>query len=288
MKSLGARPLFAWNEQKSEGILLPVFRVPAALVGFLGFPVGGELLDRVDGQDLSALSRELAGTAGLSLVRTVRSVGTNMDTPATSFLPEVRIEGLQSWSPVDRKLRKDLSYARKRSMATAAGASSEVAGACFTLYRDTVLRHGGRVRYSRDYFVRLAELSTRTDRARLFVATLASGDFGGFAVVAGNGRTAYYLHGAVSEPGRSAGASDVLLEQVVAHARSLGCESLSLMASPWQQPGLVEFKKKWGNQLGLVATTDYVGGLAGSVLATLARWKSRGDRGAAMRWLAAT
>lgn len=285
LAALGATPLFAWNTCDGHGIAIPAFRLLANRIGYLGFPVAGELLDGVSRHDLHELAVAVSKKSGLGMARSVRSIGASLDESATSLLLEARIEGLQSWGPDNKKLRKDLSFARRKTAQTAVCQDPGTAGACFTLYRNTVRRHGGKARYTKEYFVRLAALSARTDLVRVYTVSLGADTLDGFAVMARNGRTAYYLHGAVSDAGRAAGASDLLLEQVVLHGQSSGCELFSMMASPWSQPGLVEFKNKWGNRQGIVATHDFALGACGQAMRSIARWRGREDRRLAREWL---
>lgn len=282
---LGATPLFAWNPSATRGLVVPVFRLLGNGVGYLGFPVSGELLDEASSGELRDLAAAISRMCDVCIARVTRSTRIALDNSATSHLPEIRIESLQDWSPQDKKLRKDLSFARRKGISPVVCKDPRIAGSCHALYLATVRRHGGKVRYSREYFSGLLALSAKTDLVRIY--TVGSGDdtVDGFAAVVRNGRTAYYLHGAVNDAGRAAGASDLLLEQVVNHAQSLGCESLSLMASPWNQPGLVEFKRKWGNGPGIVATHDIALEGRGVLLRAIARWKGRGDRRMAREWL---
>lgn len=284
LESLGATTWFAWDPAGERGAVVPVFRLPGVSVGYLGFPVAGEVLERASGDAVEDLAMALSRACGLNMLRTVASIETPNSDPPTSLLPEVRIRDLQSWSPGKKKLRKDLSFARRRAAEVCVCGDATAAEACHPLYRGTVLRHGGKVRYTREYFRRLIALSAATDLVRVFTASLGSG-VDGFAVVARNGRTAYYLHGAVNEAGRAAGASDLLLEQVVKHAKTLGCESLSLMASPWAQQGLKDFKRKWGDSEGIVATRDIAVDLRGAAIRAISRWRGRKDRAAALAWL---
>lgn len=285
LATLGAVPMFAWNIRDGYGLAVPVFRLLGNRIGYLGFPVAGELLDGIPQHELHELSVAVSKKSGTVMARAVRSISISMDKSVTSLLPEIRIENLQSWTPGNKKLRRDLSFARRKASPTAVCQDPVTAGACFELYRETLRRHGGKARYTKEYFVRLVALSERTDLVRVYTVSLGAGTLDGFAVMARNGRTAYYLHGAVSDAGRAAGASDLLLEQVALHAQTSGCDLLSLMASPWSQPGLVEFKKKWGNEQGIVVTHDFALGKRGRVLRTLARWAGRQDRRSASEWL---
>src|SRR5690606_29587246 len=103
-----------WNHADGFGLVMPVFRVLGQRVGFLGFPVAGEALDRIPGPALREASVAIARAAGLTLVRVVRSIGAGADESASALLPEFRIRDLPSWTPA-KKLRRDLSYARRRA-----------------------------------------------------------------------------------------------------------------------------------------------------------------------------
>lgn len=285
VRALGATPAFAWHPGKRLGLVIPVFSIFSARIGYLGFPVSGERLDDLAAEEVSGLAELASGSLRLSMVRGVRTVGRDPGASATSLLPETRIPDLQIWQPVGKRLKKDLAFAQRRARAAPRAGEPEDAKGCYDLYRKTVEGHGGAARYSQDYFSRLLELSSSSGSLRVFIATAECGDLDGFAVVARSGETAYYLHGAVEGEARSQGLSDLLLLEAVLHAQFLGCKNMSLMASPWAQPGLVRFKGKWGNQTGLVETSDYAATGVGYALRAYAQWKGRKDRRAAAAWL---
>jgi len=60
---------------------------------------------------------------------------------------------------------------------------------------------------------------------------------------------------------------------------------LTLMASPWAQQGLKDFKRKWGDSEGIVATRDIAVDLRGAAIRAISRWRGRKDRAAALAWL---
>ncbi len=249
-----------------------MFRRLGLPIGFLGFPV-------TDPQPHGDDAREIAGIAGLSMMRSNLSFATAWDPLATAGLPEIWIQNLASWHPsVNRKLSRDIAFARRAGTDTHITLVCSNAAACHALYAAAVTHHQGRARYNRDYFAKLAEVATVTDELQFRCAVASDGELLGFAVLAVNGKTGYYLHGAASASGRRQGISDLLLDSIISAAQNAGCERFTLMASPWDQPGLTAFKRKWGDSEGLVLTYDSGFGILGGIAAMAARWQSRSAR----------
>lgn len=280
--SLGAVPLFAWSSKRGVGVLVPVFRRMGMRIGFFGFPVAGVPWDDSPYADTEAAAQQIARAADLSLIRTTRSREQSFDTRAVSARPEAWIDDMAAWSSRNRKrLRKDLAYADRLRNGLEVVRGCSDSGVCFDLYAAAVKARSGRIRYTRSYFERLRAVSECCDRLQIFSAIDADGTIRGFGVLAMHGSVGYYLHGAVDAAGKRQGISDLLLETMVASAHAAGCTAFTHMASPWDQPGLVKFKEKWGDSQGLSVTYDLAAGPIGRCVKLVARWQSRRDRLAA-------
>lgn len=283
LRTLGAEPLFAWHKADGLGMVVPVFKRMGFKIGFLGFPNAQPWLYGARGESLAAAAREIAAKARLGLVRINVAGAERWDLDGVAARPEHWISDLGNWHSLgSKRRRRDLGFARR----TEALILDELRDAeeCHRLYAATVHAHGGRVRYHAEYFRAMAALAETTQRIRFRCAVGAQGEVLGFAILALHGQSACYLHGAASEAGRRQGVSDLLLESIIATAADVGCRRFSLMASPWDQPGLVAFKRKWADTEGLTLTFDFGVGMLGVAAEAASRWAARKERKAASAW----
>lgn len=280
---LPAEPLFAWHAGRGLGVVVPVFRRLGLRIGFLGLPAAGGEFDVMDGRDLAASMAGIASAARLNFVRTTQYMQTHFDRAASGARPEVWIDDLPNWQVMQRKrLRKDLSFARRTATAIEIVDADIDAYACHRLYAATVARHHGSERYRPAYFAALNSLARNSTRIGFFAAREGA-VVRGFAVVALHGDLASYLHGAVDDDGRRQGISDLLLEKLIAYGRAGGARRFTFLSSPWTQAGLLHFKQKWGDTVGLSTTFDRGYGAFGYCAMLVSRWQSRHDRRMAER-----
>ncbi|WP_425481579.1 GNAT family N-acetyltransferase [Cognatilysobacter lacus] len=216
----------------------------------------------------------------------MRAVEARCDAPAadaTASLPDAWIENIDAWHAAPgRKLRKDLAYARRGAAALSIEDGLPPTEA-YRLYLLTVGRHGGRARYNAAYFHRLSALCHVDRRMVARCYRDRAGDVVAFAIGVRNEDSAYYLHAAANVMARGTGISDLLLEHLAARAREWGCRRFDLMASPESQPGLIAFKRKWGNRFGFSVTRDHACTPLGGVLTVLMR--ARRAATSTPRWL---
>lgn len=264
-EALGATPVYAWNQQDEVGVMIPVFKSYGIRFGFLGFPVLGQPWQGLSAEKINDIALQLVKALKLHVMRFNESMSRLPDKSMAAARPEVWIEDLQSWSIHENKrLRKDLAFARRSRQDIELKMACDNHLKCYQLYESTVRNHGGKVRYTPKYFERILAITKSQINLNIFTATGKKGEIHGFAILAIDGTTAYYLHGATDEAGKRYGVSDLLLENLILRARAMGAEKLSLMASPWDQTGLIKFKKKWGGERGLTITHDVTSGVIGS------------------------
>lgn len=278
--ALGATSLFGWHAARGIGVQVACFRRGPFRIGVAGLPVAGERWDALKEDEFATLAQALCIAGGLDLMRVNRSMQVRCPDHATVARPEAWIDDLPSWSGSGR-LRKDLAFARRSSAGISIVPSLKDPASCYALYAGTVRKHGGKLRYSEAYFHALDHSAFAGSRLACFSAVDSASDVIAFGVTGIDGSVAHYLHGAADDRARRAGTTDLLLEAMVAHARSVGCRRMSLMATPWDQPGLARFKAKWSDAQGLSVTYDLAGSAPGRLGRTLLRWQSRHDRWAA-------
>lgn len=278
LSALGAEPLFAWSPGLRTGLAIPVFRRLGLRIGFVGFPVVSAPCAALGNEALVALSRQLVRASGLDILRMTHGMQRRIEASAIAARPETWIDDLQAWSPEgDKKRRRDLAFARRAAEGSVLTEAADPA-ACHALYADTIRAHSGKLHYTPDYFSRLVALSTSCSRVGVIGAQDDTGHTRAFCALVVDGEVGYYLHGAADQAGKRLGLSDLLLEKLIDRARALGARRLSLMSSPWDQPGLSSFKRKWGDTSGFAATTDIAGSVRGAVVGIAVRWLHRADR----------
>lgn len=259
LSSLGARCWYGTGSRQRERLF--VFRRGPLRVGFPGFPVtpldfeglSAGLPERID--LLRANHSCLDAVAGRGIA------GRSM------LLPESVIPVLSEWPQRNaRKLAKDRSYSRRQQVRLQPAEPDDAAG-IFDIYRSTVSRHGGALRYSLGYFQRLLAIGGTFPSVCMRVAKSTVDDgLAGFCIATRDRGRGYYLHGGVDMRFRSLGVSDLLLDEAIAWSRGAGCTEFTMMASPPEQSGLVSFKRKWSERDDYWTTIDTGLTLAGKLL----------------------
>jgi len=247
--SFGARTLYAWNG--SAGTAVTVFGVGPFSVAYLGFPAGSIAVSHDTIAPVISRIRTLKAPRGATCLRIpVSAFGDRYELRYPHVVnPETAIADLQSWDlmGVSKKLRRDLRRAERSGLHVRLVHDQALGPHIYGMYRDSVKRHRGSLRYSPTYFTLLLELAELSPAVRVYVAELAS-EIVGFATVVRHGDMAYYLHGGAIAEARNLSPSDVILGTAIAAAKTAGCEAFNLMASPADQPNLVQYKEKWGGE----------------------------------------
>lgn len=267
LSALGARCWYGTGSRQGERLF--VFRRGPLKVAFPGFPVtpvgfaglSGGLPERID---LVRVNRSCLD-AGVDLGPEGRLLR----------LPESVIPLLSDWPRRNaRKLAKDRAYSKRQSVRLERAGPTDAAG-IFDIYRSTVNRHGGALRYNLEYFQRLLSIDGSFPSLCMRVAKSAvDGSLAGFCIAAKDRGRGYYLHGGVDLHFRSLGVSDLLLDEAIAWSRAAGCAEFTMMASPPEQSGLISFKRKWSEHDGYWTTFDTGLTLAGKVLVAAMGFRS--------------
>ena len=113
------------------------------------------------------------------------------------------------------------------------------------MYRDTVNRNSGSLRYNEVYFSGLITLAKSHPGLRCMFAWHEN-VIAGSLIVGRHGRAAYYLHGGTNSDLKCHGPSDLLLHEAITWARQEGSECFNLMTSSGEQSSLIRYKEKWG------------------------------------------
>jgi len=283
--ALGAESKFAWNPRVRLGIQLACFLRGPLRIGVLGFPVAGSNWDAQPDRIRGAAAQSIGERANLDILRINRSMVSAPERGMTTARIEIWIDGLAQWNVASsRRLRKDLGFARRANSDLELVENEVDPTACFSLYAATVRAHGGKLRYNEDYFANLMRVAEQSDCLRTFGACDSDHVLRGFAILAIDGDTGFYLHGGTDAKGKREGVSDLLLASLVDAARDADCRRFSLMSSPWQQSGLLRYKSKWGDRTGLSVTEAIGYGLLGRAGQKMSRWLARRERRSAVAW----
>lgn len=193
------------------------------------------------------------------------------------YLPETLIENLVNWE--EARLPAEVRYKVRRSRREGLRArkvSIEDSKYLYALYKATVARHGGQIRYTLKYFQALTALAEQNQYLDCRVGMPADRDEPcAFIVIAHDGDTAYYLHGGYDARYAYLRSGYGLMNLAIAYARDNGCKVFNLMTSPADQPALVKFKEKWGGVTRQIVTHREPLNFAGKVLIRALCWRDR-------------
>lgn len=279
IRALGADTLYCWDQRHGIGILLARFRRGAARIGFVGFPVAGAEVNASQASTFDDLIKGLCHVGQVDMLRINMSMQKQVTNRMTAARPEFWVQGLYDWRlSLGKKLLKDISFASRAKQPLMVLHEMIDPDACYSLYEQIVRAHRGNPRYTARYFCDLACIASRNPALKAYSACDDSGRVRAFSVMAIDGRVGWYLHGGSDAVARKAGVSDLLMDAMTRDALDAGCDEFSLMATPWKQAGLSNFKRKWSNSEGLAVTIDYPRTMVGHALRAVLRLKGRRDR----------
>lgn len=267
LSTLGARCWYGCGNRPEDRLF--VFRRGGMRVAFAGFPVtpagftglSDGLPERVDLIRInhSCLDADVHAAHSRKVQR----------------LPESVIPALSEWPRRNaKKLAKDRAYSRRQPVRLEPAKPADAA-AIFEIYRSTVSRNGGALRYSLEYFRKLLSPEEHVPSLLMLVARSSIDDsLAGFCFAAMNSGRGYYLHGGVDLKYRALGVSDLLLGEAIGWAKGEGGVEFTMMASPPEQSGLISFKRKWSEFDGAWETADVGLTMLGRALETALRCRS--------------
>jgi len=249
-QSFGTGTLYISFPQLRSVATVTVFRAGPFSIGYWGFPLPVSTTESC-APIQSGLPEELRRTlSDMQLTHLRLTVGAFAPPCPLPFqhqhLPETAIRDLKTWRQDDlgSSTRRNIKTAQ-RLLRIVEADNGEQAKTMHQLYRETVRRHSGTLRYSAEYFHRLVALGSRNPVLRCVLA-IHEQQIAGFVVVALEGRTAYYLHGATRAALQHCRPSDLLFHESIQWARDRGMQEFNFMASPREQVSLVRYKEKWG------------------------------------------
>lgn len=275
-KGFGAR-----GRRMNDALAATLFRFGPLGLAYANFPVGirtPEALEAVMRPETWRALKEMGGdllrfSVPESLAQALGGNG--------GSLPETCIQNLADWSEegLGSDVRYEIRRSRREGILIRPSRLSD-ARFMFELYRITVERHEGRLRYTPSYFAALCQLAQSAPDISGLIAETSERMPCGFVITAQSGEETYYLHAAFSQAHASGRPSYALLCSAITEARNNGRRRFNLMASPASQPSLVRFKEKWGGQTRPLLNFDIpisrLGNLTRLALQVRQRWSRVG------------
>ena len=248
-RSFGCSSLYFLREDHQKGAAISLFRAGPFRSGSFGFPVGGTI---GSGEPAGELFEYLQTANVDHMPVAVKIPVSGFEGSAELDLPyestaETAIVDLQSWSldRVTKNRRRDVNRSLRSSLDLVDASDPADAVRIYELYRATLERNDGSLRYNATYFGELIQLAQRRPGLRVLLAR-KDDSIVAFTVVALRGSMSYYLHGAFDWAMREYLPSAMLLNEAIEWAKAQGCESFNLMSSPQGQDSLIKYKERWG------------------------------------------
>lgn len=226
-----------------DTVPMPIFQIGPVKIAYAGFPVGIDS-DRRDA------ARVIAKKQGISVLRVIgkAEVPQLPGTFRRYIQSSVVIDDLHTWSAaISEKARRTRNRISRSEVQLRASIGAD-AEAVWALYRHTVQRHGGAIRYTPEYFRQLS--------CQGLLVAEAADRLIGFVAVGIAGCRAFYLHGAHDIEARAHYPSDLLFLAMIERAKAVGATSLDFLPSPTRQPQLHAYKRSWGGRDRDMATDD--------------------------------
>lgn len=241
------RTLYVYEISGESIFIINVFVVGPFRIGYLGFPIGTTLRGLFTKSHLDAL---LKSSPPIDILRIPTSSFNNqaLFDLKHHITQETRISNLSTWNLVNlKKLRRDSKKAMKSGLMVTDLRQDDDGIDLYNLYKSTIKRNGGDLRYTPSYFRELSRTRLENKNIRIFAAYKES-KLAAYVVTALHDSQAYYLHGATAPEFLNCGASDLLLIEAINWAKLHGMEAFNLMCSNPEQRGLIRYKEKFGGE----------------------------------------
>ncbi len=233
----------------NDTLAVTVFRIGPLGLAYANFPVGIRTLRALDTVMQPEIHRAIKAVGGDLLRFSVPESLARQKTVGVLRLPETCIHNLVDWT--EQGLASDVRYKIRRTrreniqIRPARGSDAPF---IYKLYRATVKRHEGRLRYSPAYFSVICKLAETMQQVSGLIAETPDHIPCGFIITVQNSECTYYLHGGFDSASANMRPGYALMFEAIKQARENGCTSFNFMASPVNQHSLIDFKEKWGGE----------------------------------------
>lgn len=243
---LGGAPLTTCHDDHS--IDWTVFKRWSIRASYANFPVGFES-DLEISPFFDKHLEQLSG-AGVDLV--MASMPASLALQPQGHCPiarllETRISNLESWGQhrLASSTRRKLNRAKRLGFFVR-DARPEDHETVAALYRESVTRKAGRIRYGTLYFRELCDIACRSAAFSIGMVCDATEEVVGFIALAHSDSKSYYLHGGFSSRAASGRPGFLAMEWGIERCKALGCTEVNLLTSPARQTELERFKESFG------------------------------------------
>lgn len=270
------------NSQGAQGLSWFVFRLGPMRIAYPRFPVGLLDDDLATGEPL-AMHVEQLGDAGVDVAQVSIEEATGaqpIDGYRSVDLPDTTIRDLKGWSTeaISQSCRAKVRRAERDGLRVEP--ASETDGPLISdLYRQSIARHGGSVRYPQRYFERLVSTAAFSPALRIGITRTAAGEPVGFIATVSHGRRTSYLHGGFADHASRLRPGYLGMHWAVTEAKKAGSEEFRMLTSPARQPALVGYKESFGGSTAIrrhfSVPTSFIGHAAAVALAWNARRRQR-------------
>jgi len=246
-RSFGCDSLYFMRDDHRQAAGISQFRAGPFRIGYLGFPVGGVVGAGALGDEFVEQMRRADGMPAAVRIP-ISGFGNTVDLDlAYETTTETAIVDLQAWdlAKINKNRRRDVNRSMRSGLSLVDSTDAADGPRLFELYRSTIERNDGSLRYTAGYFSELVRLAQRNSQLRVLLARQDE-SIVAFTVVALHGRVAYYLHGAFDWAMREYLPSAMLLHEAIEWSKAQGCEIFNLMSSPKTQESLIKYKERWG------------------------------------------
>lgn len=256
--TLGAQIIFLLNDEDKDRMTLAIFHAGPFKVGYLGFPVGltleGNAIDSLTIKKFLKTGSKVVHQLRIPLVGGNNNQFTERIIIKTTYITE--IQKLSEWEAgkLSNSVLRNIKKAIRLGVKVMDAVQREQGLDMYRLYKQTVERHEGALRYNQSYFCSLITLSQRSSLLKCFLA-IKGEEIIAFLIVGINHEVAFYLHGSVDYKYQSLRPFDLLFLRAIEWAKENKCYKYNMMDSPGDQPSLVRYKEKWG---GVTERKNYV------------------------------
>jgi lipid II:glycine glycyltransferase (peptidoglycan interpeptide bridge formation enzyme) len=275
--AFGATPIYAWIPSSETRFALSVFKTGPFRIGYIGFPGSKTITNNIISSKMIDALRTTTFESKPHIIRaSISSFSAKLPTHLSdrfSCLPETAIENLHDWdvSKLPKYVRRDINKANRSRLEITSNHNID-SNIIYDLYKRTISRNNGVLRYNPQYFRSLLDLCDHNQNINCYVA-LSKGVIAAFMIVASEGKTSYYLHGAMNMNYSHLLPTYLLFSYVINNEKNKGMTTFNMMASPPNQSNLVKFKEKWGGKTKPLFTYDMpispITGRACSLLLTI-------------------
>lgn len=248
-KSFNVETRYCYDATAVDGFAMTVFKAGPFRIGYIGFPIGGTIRHQpITDQYIQALSQKKQ-ELNIHTIRFTDSAFApqpSLDVPSVPT-QETAIVDLNTWqsAQLPKSVRADLRTAERMGVLISSHITPDLAGIVWDMYRRTIIKHGGNMRYTQSYFLHLIELAQHHDSLKIWLARIDDGIVG-YVVVLRDGDVAYYLHSAFDNAYQHYRMMDRLFLEMLTWSKQQEVRQFNFMSSPSGQTGLQFYKKKWG------------------------------------------